>query len=223
MCFVMANTAVPEDIIHGVVSAFAHGEIVGNPILHNNKGFFAKLQSAFRRTLVLAADEEITTAFRESRHEEYPAEEQDHMRREQNKYRLLAKAYRRGASARGSGPSRLHDDDDDGGGGDGGSGPGPRTWAFATLTRREKDTMSQYPGPTRNGQGPQDEDVEMQSGSDSDAEMVEESGDEEVWGTGGKTGDHHVLDDVSDSECDLHALDYSPMMVKVAKTSAGVV
>ena len=154
----MEDTCIPEDVIHGVVSPFAHGEVVNNPLLHNNKAFFAKLTKEFRRTVVLAADEEMTVALRESRHESFSPDEKDHIRREQEKFSLLAKAYKRKPGQRGGGvPCRGggnddddDDDDDDGDNGSGGrGGGGQKLWSFTTLGGQEKKTLERYPPPTR--------------------------------------------------------------------------
>lgn len=137
-----------------VVSPFAHGEVVGNAFLHGNKAFFLKLDKCFRRTLILAAEEEMSLALRESKLESYPREEKDHLLREFEKFTLLARPYKRGPRDSRSGASRPHDsnDDNDDNDEDGGPGrPGHKIWSLTTLSSREKQTVDRYPAPTRNG------------------------------------------------------------------------
>lgn len=87
----MEEPSVPEIVLHGLVSPYAHGEVLSHPVLHQNETLFATLNQAFRKTLVLAADQELTTAMRESRHEDCTPEETDYICREREKYKLLAK------------------------------------------------------------------------------------------------------------------------------------
>ena len=140
---------------------------------------------------MLAADEEMTTAIRESRHESCTAEEEDHIHQEREKFSLLAKPFKQKPAQRGVGnpchSGNNHDDDED----DRGSRPGgprPHTYNLAALTTRKKETLARFPFPTRNGQGPRGEDAEMEEGGeDSDVEIVDESLREEVEETGGET------------------------------------
>lgn len=89
-CLKMEDTTIPEEVLHGIVPVITHGEVVANPFLQGNKPFSARLEKEFRRVLVLAVDDEMSSAIRESRLETYSAEDKDHILREHEKLKLLA-------------------------------------------------------------------------------------------------------------------------------------
>lgn len=124
--FKMEDTTIPEDVLHGIVSVVAHGEVVANPFLQGNKSFSARLEKEFRSVLVLAADDEMSSAIRESRHEIYSADDQDHIMREHDNFKRLAQAYKRprtGPTSTTRRPPNDDDNDDDDSNGGGPRGP----------------------------------------------------------------------------------------------------
>lgn len=204
--------------------------MVWNPVLDNNKAFFAALNEAFRRTFVLIADREMTTAMRDSRFEDRSAEEKDHICREREKFLLLAKVYKQNPLGPRPGASRPHGDNDDNDNDDGdigSSGPaGPKTWSLQTLTVREKQTMDRFPTPTRRGQGPRDDtsmafDCVGEGQVQADVEIIDASGDEDCEDVAGKTEYLVNPDDIPDTDCDFGLVKFNPIF-QTPKVSVGV-
>lgn len=116
--FVGEDTVVPDDILRGVISLAGHGEIVTNPILNGSKALLTKMQHEFRKSFILAADEEMRKGLQEGKHERLPNSQRDHILRGAQKFKRLAQRYAMLLKEPRPGTSRSRggddDDDDDG-------------------------------------------------------------------------------------------------------------
>ncbi|KAK4696133.1 hypothetical protein P7C71_g1739, partial [Lecanoromycetidae sp. Uapishka_2] len=168
-CFVMDDTEIPEDVVRGVISVVGHGEVVTNPLLHNNKAFLDRVNREFRRTVVLAAHDAMQKGMQEGKHQTMDAKQRDHVMREASRFKVLADQLKPRPVSRGSQPGSTHrrDEDDDDDDDDGGSGGPPRhqgkMWSMDALTQVEKEITDRFrPPEQRNQNRAPDDSVEMQ-------------------------------------------------------------
>lgn len=89
--YVLEDTKIPGDVLKGLMSLSSHGEIMRNPFLRSNRHLQAKIEEDFRKSVILAVDEELTKRVAESQeYDKLPIKDRDKVTKDQQKFAALA-------------------------------------------------------------------------------------------------------------------------------------
>lgn len=91
----MEDTKIPGDVLKGLISLSSHGEIMGNPFLRSNRPLQAKIEEDFRKSVILAVDEELTERVAETQeYDKLSIKDRDKVAKDQQKFSALAQGYK---------------------------------------------------------------------------------------------------------------------------------
>lgn len=91
----MEDTKIPGDVLKGLISLSSHGEIMNNPFLRSNRPLQSKIEEDFRKSVILAVDEELTKRVAETQeYDKLPTKDRDRVAKDQQKFAALAQGYK---------------------------------------------------------------------------------------------------------------------------------